>query len=740
MRLQRCLPWLGLLLAACERDEPVRAATAGLPTGETIAGSYSWAAGREVPWFTEDSFEQIPFGELGRTPATALYLTFNGGDLARELGLQGRPWTTPDPVGDPAPGRFGGGWRLERDQELRLAIPEELHEAQQWTIEAWIRPEALVRGALGGIPGLLLFRTDDQGRVDLEIPEAGLTQEGKVISLSLKSPEPLVAGQWNHVGIVLDLRDAPGARIAVNGEGKGRRLQREIHGKAQELVLGGPDGRTLPCTIDELRLQTRAANTEEFEEALAPPRAAETLRVTTPGGPKELERWFEPLVEPRVDSSEAWARGELERVVAGDDGLCWVEGQWRQIQAVDRPLARTTHATAFLGQHRVLMFGGETRDSHFGPMRNTDDTWLFDTSAEKWERLELSPAPAGRCHQAVAYSPDLDVVLLTGGFRNDSDDIEHLLDTWYFHVKDRRWEELSGKAQLHEAINDHVLVYHPRLKQFVFVAGSEIMTFDPEERRWQHLPRPTVVDESGAELDVHPLPSMIGGYAPTTDEIVLFGGCRDPQDDTQFVDDTYVLDMNANRMTLLAPSADGERPSPRVRSGFGWDSKRSRFVLFGGVRSQRSERMDDLWTFDPSDRSWQRHEAAHTPAARGGYYGMEYDPQLDRFFLLCGRHSHARFLAESWTLSLDGSAAGHARYVFDRAAFPGATDWNVEPETPGDSSVELRFRESADGLAWSEWTVELPATQRFLQVELTLRPGSQGEVPRVAAMGFREPH
>ena len=39
--------------------------------------------------------------------------------------------------------------------------------------------------------------------------------------------------------------------------------------------------------------------------------------------------------------------------------------------------------------------------------------------------------------------------------------------------------------------------------------------------------------------------------------------------------------------------------------------------------------------------------------------------------------------------------------------------------------VGLRFRESADSFTWSDWTDEPPASQRYLQVELTLAPGTK---------------
>jgi len=726
-----------LLLAACRPEEAPPPAALAEPSRSSF-GTCSWRPGAEIPLWSDAVVGEIPFGQLGRTPHTRLYLTFDT-DLAHELEVQGRRWSA---AGSPtrAPGRYGSGLALDGKKPLAIPVPGDAAldvTPHAWTLELWVKPDELGPCSVLTLPGLLTLTCEASGLLVLRTP-GGRDAEDVPRATTVKSAVPLAIGRWSHVGLVLDPRDTESLRLVVDGEARARELEGAVVAPADLAVVLGAGGpkRGLAGVVDELRLQARAANTDEFQAALEEPRPLERLRITPSGRePRELEVWFGVQRAPRIDGPEAWQLGELERAVADEHGLRRVDGAWRRIDACDPPVARTTQANVLIGDHRILLFGGETRDSHYRPMRNTDDTWLFDTVAETWERLPLDLAPAGRCHQAAAFSPEHGVVVLAGGFNIEDGTRRPFQDTWLFHVAERRWEHVE-EADLPYGFSDDVVVYHPRLRRFVFVSGNQVRTFDPATRRWESVGPVRVVDEAGAARHSRPEPAMIGGYAPTTDEIVLFGGSRDPQDDTQFVDDVYVLDVEAARMTWLAPSTTGERPSPRVRSGFGWDAKRSRFVLFGGVRSQRSVRMDDLWSFDPATRRWSRHEASNTPTARGGYHGMEYDPELDRFFLLCGRHSHARFLADAWTLSLDERAPGRTRHVFDRSAFPERA-WYADEETPGDSAVELRFRESADAVLWTEWTATPPDGERYLEVELTLRPGSQGEVPRVASMGFR---
>jgi len=214
----------------------------------------------------------------------------------------------------------------------------------------------------------------------------------------------------------------------------------------------------------------------------------------------------------------------------------------------------------------------------------------------------------------------------------------------------------------------------------------------------------------------------------------VFGGERFHPERRLF-NGTYLYDLASNVITDVGCS---DAPSPRVRPGFAYDSKRGYFVLFGGAENQRS-RLADLWRFLPRERVWERIDAANTPSARGGWYGMPYDPELDRFFLLCGRHDLSTFLDESWELELDDHAVGRATYVFDRETLPPGAQWRLDAKVPGDAAVLARFRSSDDGVHWSDWTGRFDdLTQRagLVEVELTLRPGSHGEAPEVASLGF----
>lgn len=691
---------------------------------EQVLG-YRWEGHGTVAWPFDGAPGRALFGPVGRTPSTLLYLTFDG-PAAREAAQQTPRWTIEPapsaPVEHAPEGRFGGALEVSAGEALTLLSSEELFPPSL-TLEFWLRCERLEAGPVVSLPGLFELVCRKDGVLQLEV------RAGKGVT----SASTLARGRWSHVGIVLDPELLQVARLVLDGQARGGPLTdgKGVAGTApsvRRLELGG--GR-FGFDVDDLRLSGRPANTSELIESFeARPRPLERLELETTSGTRALEVWTSFLREPVIDQAAEWGAGRLEHALADDAGLRWVEGDWRRVRALDPPLARTTHPTVYLGGGRIFVFSGEVRDSHLYPMRNAADTWFFHAREERWERVLTTLAPPGRCHQQAAYSPDHDLVLMPTGWKNDGEEVR-FTDTWVFHVGERRWEERHPGGPEPQSGGEKALVYHPSSRRFLLFQFPTVLTYDPDLDRWESR-RTRVTDERGKPSEFAVPHSLTAAVDPATGNVVLFGG-EGWQKEREFFDRTLIYEPGSRRMTLLDPA---EGPSPRVRPGFAYDSRRARMVLFGGVRDQFSQRMDDLWSFDPARLRWTRHEASGTPSARGGYMHMAYEPELDRFFLLCGRHAPERFLEEAWSLSLDETAEGHARYAFDRADFGAAREWFFEGSTPGDSALEFRFRASADGLSFGGWSPDAPA-ERYVEVEVTLRPGTGGERPALRKMGFR---
>lgn len=697
-----------------------------LPPGEQLL-SYAWDRGPEIPYLVPDADVQLEYGEEGASWKTLLYLPMNSWI---------EPWLSGSQVSDfqnigRTAGYIGEALALADDTSARLQLRSFPADSLGWTVSCWIRPEPQALGRT-------LFLFTRALRIHL-LPDGRMgAQLLDPTSPSLASPSPVRLGVWNHFAASYDAAQLGQLRIVLNGEPANLTLPFGAPRRdPTELVLGdvAMSAHGFRGVLDDLRIEARPASCAQMiEDGVRRPAAGpHSLLLHTTSDTHSVELWADPATDPVIDTDAEFARGFLEGAVVESNSLRWAAGRWRRLETADAPAARTTHPTVSLGDREVFLFGGETRDSHLWPHVNTNDTWILDTGRRTWTRVSGSPEPPPRCHVPAAYSPDHDLVLLVGGWRNDYAPGHILGDTWAFRVAERRWEQ---RAPMISATSDHVLVYHPVAQRFLLLRGRQALLYDPVLDRWTLLPQVQVVDESGRPSAYTVKASVASGFYPPTGQVVLYGGASCSGSSCTYSGETALYDLGTNTITVLAPPLS---PTPRARSGFAYDSRRARFVLFGGTLDQRSRRFNDLWTFDPQTRRWTEHQASATPSVRGGYYGMAYDELSDRFVLACGRESYDRVLDETWMLELDEALHGGALYVFDRAALSPAWRWFANVQTPGNSGATFYFRSSGSGVRWGPWH-RSPAGlghARFVEVAVLLQRGSNGEVPSVQALGFR---
>jgi len=151
------------------------------------------------------------------------------------------------------------------------------------------------------------------------------------------------------------------------------------------------------------------------------------------------------------------------------NGETWVfdfsTNQWTQKLPSSSPSARNQHAMAYLGDDKVLLFGGwspnnETstlkpgiRDHHgmayigddkvllfAGYSHNSTDiygdTWIYDLSENTWTLKNPSTAPSARYSHSMAYIGN-DQVLSFGGW----DEATYFNDTWVYDLSDNNWTQ-----------------------------------------------------------------------------------------------------------------------------------------------------------------------------------------------------------------------------------------------------------------------------------------------------------
>jgi hypothetical protein len=727
----RC-PWLALLslqqpISPAPLSDPSFGYPLHLAPGEQLL-EYAWDDGARVPFLSAARDVFISFGELGLGERALLYLPSNS---LLEAGTTGAQVLVERGLGA-AVGRYGQGFDFGASTFLKLALPAPGTSATGWSLSFWLQPRAEAFGrVIALLPGAAEILLQADGRLRAHLLPSGPDVLG---------PVTLRAGEWQFVSLDYDPSASRQARLCVGDARAGRALSVPIAPRsASELWLGdlAQNGQGWAGVIDELTLEdvvnSSATALRRANPPLAPGRHRLTLRTTL--GLRQVELAAGATRTLVLDDEADFATGQFDGVVYESGALTWVPARWKELAPRVAPPARTAYPEVEVGGGRLLIFGGETRDTHQPPGTNSNDTWLYDPAANRWDRVSSAAAPSERCHTPMAYSPDDDLVLLVGGWRNDVTPNLLFNDTWVFHVTERRWEQRFPAGATIGSGSSAGLVYLPALRRFLLNQGRRNFLYDPVADTHAELPSARVVDENGQPATFGPWISPMMVLDPRTGLVIVFGGTT-PANPAPFSDQTALYDVQANQYTVLAPPV---HPAARVRGGYAFDPRAGRVVLFGGVLDQYSTRFRDLWVFDPALRTWRELSCSNRPERRGGFYGMGYDSARDRFLLFGGRQAVDRWLDETWSLEFSRGRPGTALYTFDRVDARGTANWFADVETPGNSSVQFLFRTSETGSLWSGWGADASRfpDRRFLQVVAFLSSGAGGVVPRVTRMGLR---
>jgi hypothetical protein len=130
----------------------------------------------------------------------------------------------------------------------------------------------------------------------------------------------------------------------------------------------------------------------------------------------------------------SYVGGDQVILFGGDSGTgvlndTWLydlsDNTWTQKNPSNSPSARYSHTLAFIGENKVIMFGGN------GP--NGDETWLYDLTDNTWTQKNPSTKPAARNDPSLVYIGS-DQILLFGGVGLLVYD-----ETWLYDLSDNMW-------------------------------------------------------------------------------------------------------------------------------------------------------------------------------------------------------------------------------------------------------------------------------------------------------------
>jgi len=326
----------------------------------------------------------------------------------------------------------------------------------------------------------------------------------------------------------------------------------------------------------------------------------------------------------------------------------------------DAPAPRWGHAAALLGDGRVVVLGGESRDA-----AALGDVWALDASTGLWARERLGQRAVS------AAAPDQGPGADSGGV-----------------FAPRAWHAIAAVTSSSSSSSSSSA--QPRRVSVVAFGGERDTEVPgragaPPRRETKQLQEPWLLLDRGAvRLGFPPVtsgksPAARGGHAMASlgSTVLVHGGIRG----SKWLGDLHSLDMGTYRWRLVRPAGPGPKPRCYHTAVTVADEA---VVVFGGNDADSS--FNDVVVLRTATASghwrWERPEVTGTPPApRTGHTSTMVSP---RHMLVAGGWDPANTVLESAGRRVRGAAAGMAGRDASRAS-PGAgtADCRPVPTTMG---------------------------------------------------------
>eukprot|EP00923_Selenidium_pygospionis_P055023 GHVN01095953.1.p1 GENE.GHVN01095953.1~~GHVN01095953.1.p1 ORF type:complete len:840 (+),score=106.76 GHVN01095953.1:827-3346(+) len=234
-------------------------------------------------------------------------------------------------------------------------------------------------------------------------------------------------------------------------------------------------------------------------------------------------------------------------------------------QGGDGPVARFGHTTTFVGQGKVILFGGAIGDS--GRYQITNDSYILDLAQQvKWKKLETENSPTARAAHAAAAVNLMQFCVFggaTGGGSLSSEEL-HLLD---LRKPSLAWLSVPVAGLTPGRRYGHSMVYHkPNLIVFGGNDGvkcvSDVWYMDVEKPpfRWLQVTLQTELAPSARVYHT----AEICREGPAHGMMVVFGGRTTEQ--TSLLDAWGLRQHRDGRWDWVqAPTKRGDGPSARFQ-------------------------------------------------------------------------------------------------------------------------------------------------------------------------------
>jgi N-acetylneuraminic acid mutarotase len=256
------------------------------------------------------------------------------------------------------------------------------------------------------------------------------------------------------------------------------------------------------------------------------------------------------------------------------------------------PPHRIASAMSYIGDNKAILFGGYGQEL-------LSDTWIFNGEKNIWTNVSVltEKTPTKRAYHTMAYLGD-GKVLLFGGVTG-SNAGTFIGDTWIYDINTNKWEEYKQSSKTPAVRREHAMAYLGNGMAILYGGGNmdgardDTWIFDINNNGWTEL------KISGTQPSVrvgHDMANLSEG------KVILFGGYyRRKASDKLYFPSKYVWEFNLETKQWIRYLYNGNKPQGRKGNRLA-PLEENKVILFGGGRTNNDNKWDfltDTWELLP---------------------------------------------------------------------------------------------------------------------------------------------